>query len=199
VVRLPDDVSIKTPLAEVGPNGMSGKREHGFTPPGFVPNVIPGRFRGPFTNAPSAGEPPASLPSGNESGNDNETVSIPLYGKIAAGTPIEALRDPANSIVVSPSMLGSRGEHYALTIEGDSMIEAGILDGDTVLIERCDTAESGAIVVALVDDNEATLKRLRRNRGSIALEPANQAYETRIFGPDRVKVQGKLVGLIRRY
>jgi repressor LexA len=186
VVRLPDEVAVKGP----GVTPLSPKREAGGTAPGFVPNVIPGRFRGPL-----AGTVPANPPSGDSEG---ETVTIPLYGKIAAGTPIEALRDPANTIAVPPAMLG-RGEHYALTIEGDSMIEAGILDGDTVVIERCDTAENGAIVVALVDDQEATLKRLRRNRGSIALEPANAAYETRIFGPDRVKVQGKLVGLIRRY
>jgi repressor LexA len=189
VVRLPAETAVKTPgSAEAG-----GRRE-----PGFTPNVIPGRFR-PFAGPHPAGEPPASHATGAGAGSDSEAVTIPLYGKIAAGTPIEALRDPANSIVVSPSLLGGRGEHYALTIEGDSMIEAGILDGDTVVIERCDTAENGSIVVALVDDNEATLKRLRRKRDSIALEPANAAYETRIFGPDRVKVQGKLVGLIRRY
>jgi repressor LexA len=184
VVRLPDEVAV-TP-----PGAAPHKREAGFVPPGFVPNVIPGRFRGPLTGAVPANPPPGD--------SGSEAVTIPLYGKIAAGTPIEALRDPANTVAVPPAMLG-RGEHYALTIEGDSMIEAGILDGDTVVIERCDTAESGVIVVALVDDQEATLKRLRRNRGSIALEPANAAYETRIFGPDRVKVQGKLVGLIRRY
>ena len=90
-------------------------------------------------------------------------------------------------------------EHYALEVAGDSMIEAGILDGDTVIIERGDTAENGAIVVALVDNEEVTLKRLRRRGASIALEPANKAYETRIFGPDRVEVQGRLVGLLRRY
>ncbi len=95
-------------------------------------------------------------------------------------------------------MLGN-GEHYALEVAGDSMVDAGIFDGDTVLIQRCDTAENGAIVVALIDDNEVTLKRLRRRGNSIALEPANKAYETRIFGPDRVKVQGKLVGLLRKY
>jgi repressor LexA len=95
-------------------------------------------------------------------------------------------------------MLGS-GDHYALEVAGDSMMDAGIVDGDTVLIQRCDTAENGAIVVALVDGNEVTLKRLRRRGDSIALEPANKAYETRIFGPDRVKVQGRLVGLIRNY
>jgi repressor LexA len=95
-------------------------------------------------------------------------------------------------------MLGS-GEHYALTVEGDSMVDAGILDGDIVVLRRCDIADNGSIVVALVDDNEATLKRLRRKGASIALEPANKKYETRIFGPDRVKVQGRLVGLLRRY
>jgi len=123
---------------------------------------------------------------------------LPLLGKIAAGTPIEALRDSGNKIEVPPSMLG-RGEHYALEIEGDSMIEAGINDGDTVLIERCDTAENGTIVVALVDGNEVTLKRLRRKGDSIALEPANKDYETRIFGPDRVNVQGRLTALMRKY
>ncbi len=128
----------------------------------------------------------------------SERVVLPLYGKIAAGTPIEALRDDADSVDVPASMLGS-GEHYALKVEGDSMIDAGIFDGDTVLIERCDTAENGAIVVALVDDNEVTLKRLRRRGKSIALEAANSAYETRIFGPDRVKVQGRLIGLMRSY
>jgi repressor LexA len=99
---------------------------------------------------------------------------------------------------VPASLLGS-GEHYALEVAGDSMEDAGILDGDTVVIQRCDTADNGAIVVALVDNIEATLKRLRRRGASIALEPANKTYETRIFGPDRVKVQGRLVGLIRRY
>lgn len=128
----------------------------------------------------------------------NDLVELPLMGKIAAGTPIEALRDPSTKISLPPSMIG-RGDHYALEIEGDSMIDAGIHDGDTVVIEQCDTAENGAIVVALVDGNEATLKRLRRKGGSVALEPANKNYETRIFGPDRVSVQGRLVGLIRRY
>jgi repressor LexA len=123
---------------------------------------------------------------------------VPLYGRIAAGTPIEALRDDSVHIDV-PSTLLRNGEHYALEVEGDSMIEAGIFDGDTVVIERCDNAENGVIVVAMVDDSEVTLKRLRRKGDSIALEPANKAYETRIFGPDRVKVQGRLVGLMRQY
>src|SRR6266850_410640 len=128
----------------------------------------------------------------------NGAVELPLYGRIAAGTPIEALRDQNNSVAVPGSLLG-RGEHYALEVAGDSMIEAGILDGDSVIIQRCDTAENGAIVVALVDNVEVTLKRLRRRGASIALEPANKTYETRIFGPDQVKVQGRLVGLLRRY
>ncbi|MCH7692320.1 MAG: repressor LexA, partial [Proteobacteria bacterium] len=91
------------------------------------------------------------------------------------------------------------GEHYALEVDGDSMIDAGIHDGDTVIIQRCDTADNGSIVVALVDDNEVTLKRLRRKGHSVALEPANKSFETRIFGPDRVQLQGRLVGLIRKY
>ena len=125
-------------------------------------------------------------------------VDLPLYGKIAAGTPVEALRDPSQTIGVPAFMLG-RGEHYTLEIDGDSMIDAGINDGDTVVIERCDVAESGAIVVALVDQTEVTLKRLHKKKASIALEPANKNYDTRIFGPDRVTVQGRLVGLLRQY
>jgi repressor LexA len=146
--------------------------------------VIRGDFKAALPGAPVAAEAQA--------------VHLPLYGRIAAGTPIEALRDQTQSVGVPSSMLG-RGDHYALEVAGDSMIDAGIYDGDTVIIQRCDTAENGTIVVALVDNAEATLKRLRRRGASIALEPANKDYETRIFGPDRVKVQGKLVGLIRRY
>ncbi|MDP6013905.1 MAG: transcriptional repressor LexA [Alphaproteobacteria bacterium] len=125
-------------------------------------------------------------------------VALPLFGRIAAGTPIEALSEPERTVDIPPSMLG-RGEHYALEIAGDSMIDAGIRDGDVAVIRRSDTADNGDIVVALLDDHEATLKRLRRKGKSVALEPANAVYETRIFGPDRVKVQGRLVGLIRHY
>lgn len=146
--------------------------------------VIRGKFTGALPGA-IAAEP-------------SDALSLPLYGKIAAGTPIEALRDNAASVQVPSAMIGA-GEHYCLTIEGDSMIEAGILDGDVVIIRRGDTAENGTIVVALVDGNEATLKRLRRKRDAIALEPCNRAYETRIFPPDRVVIQGRLVGLMRSY
>lgn len=174
VLRLPDQVSAKESGSRTGET--AGRR--------FTPNVIEGHFAGPLAGA--AVE------------QDIRAVPLPLYGKIAAGTPIEALRDESAAIDVPLSLLG-KGEHYALEIEGDSMVDAGIQDGDTVIIQRCDTAENGTIVVALVDDQEATLKRLRRKGGSIALEPANAAYETRIFGPERVKVQGRLVGLLRRY
>jgi len=151
----------------------------------FQPNVIQGGFA-------------ASL-QGRAASSGAETIPLPMLGRIAAGTPIEALRaDGAANVDVPVSLLGN-GEHYALEVAGDSMIEAGILDGDTVLIQRCDTADNGAIVVALVDENEVTLKRLRRKGGAIALEPANPRYETRIFGPDKVRVQGRLVGLLRRY
>lgn len=129
---------------------------------------------------------------------DSEAVELPMFGRIAAGTPIAALSDYTASVDVPASILGL-GEHYALEVEGDSMIEAGINDGDTVIIQRCTTAENGAIIVALVDQEEATLKKLRRKGGSIALEPANSSYETRIFPPERVKIQGRLVGLIRKY
>jgi repressor LexA len=152
----------------------------------FSPTVIKGNFA---QNALAGAAPVAA---------GVEAVTLPLYGKIAAGTPIEALRDHSNSVEIPASMLGS-GEHYALTVEGDSMIDAGIFDGDTVIIRRCDTADAGTIVVALVDDAEVTLKRLRRKGASIALEAANQKYETRIFPPDRVKVQGRLIGLMRAY
>ena len=170
VLKLPENLGSEEPVDAPAPR--------------FSPNVI----RGDFT---------AALP-GTSVGGTADSVELPLYGKIAAGTPIEALRDNTNTIGIPASLLGS-GEHYALTVEGDSMIDAGILDGDVVVLRRCDTAENGTVVVALIDDNEATLKRLRRKGASIALEPANQKYETRIFGPDRVKVQGRLVGLLRRY
>ena len=125
-------------------------------------------------------------------------VSVPLLGKIAAGTPIAAIANPTDQIDLPPHMIG-KGEFYALEIEGDSMIDAGIFDGDTVIIARQNTAQTGDIVVALIDDEEATLKRLRKKGESIALEAANPQYETRIFGPDRVQIQGRLAGLIRHY
>ncbi|MEN8721584.1 MAG: transcriptional repressor LexA [Alphaproteobacteria bacterium] len=157
-----------------------------------------GRVASPASGSNAGGSNIESLDAARSAAAAADTVSIPLVGKIAAGTPIEALQDNSTMVDVPPSLLKS-GDHYALNVEGDSMIEAGILDGDTVLIQQCDTAGNGEIVVALVDDNEATLKRLRRKGESVALEAANPAYETRIFGPDRVKVQGKLVGLLRFY
>ena len=125
-------------------------------------------------------------------------VNIPVMGRIAAGTPISAIQNPMHTIAVSPDFI-TGGEHYALEVRGDSMIEAGILDGDIVVIRRQDVANTGDVVVALIDDEEATLKRLRRRGSSIALEAANPAYETRVLGPDRVKIQGRLVSLVRRY
>ena len=125
-------------------------------------------------------------------------VSIPVMGRIAAGTPIEALQTRSHTISMPPEMLGS-GEHYALEVRGDSMMEAGILDGDTALIQRTENADTGDIVVALIDEEEATLKRFRRRGASIALEPANAAYEVRILPPNRVRIQGKLVSIFRKY
>ena len=153
----------------------------------FAPSVIEGSL---------GRTPPPALSSAND--DDPGYASVPVMGRIAAGTPISAIQDHTHTIAVSPEMLGA-GDHFALEVKGDSMIDAGILDGDTVVIKRETTATPGDIVVALVDDEEATLKRFRRKGDSIALEAANPAYETRIFGPDRVDVQGKLVGLIRRY
>ena len=134
--------------------------------------------------------------SGSEGGSG--MVGIPLMGRIAAGTPISAIHTQSHVVNLPLDMLGT-GEHFALEVRGDSMIEAGILDNETVIIRRQDTAETGDIVVALIDDEEATLKRLRRRGASIALEAANPAYETRIFGPDRVRIQGRLISLMRRY
>ena len=153
-------------------------------PSTLAPNVIRGRFK--------------TVLSGPTVDHETENVSLPLYGRIAAGTPIEALRDHSNTVELPASML-DRGEHFALEVAGDSMIDVGIFDGDMAIIKRCDTADSGTIVVAMVDDFDVTLKRLRRKGGSIALEAANAKYETRIFPPDRVKVQGRLVALLRKY
>ena len=152
-----------------------------------------GRARGPFRPdvIQGGGRPMPAEPA-------NDTRELSLMGKIAAGTPIAAIEHETARYPVPEAMLGA-GEHYLLEIEGDSMIEAGILNGDMVIIKSVDTAASGEIVVALVEGEEATLKRLRKKGASIALEPANRNYETRIFGPDQVEVQGKLVGLIRRY
>ena len=150
---------------------------------GFTPNVILGNF-------------PQS--SSRLTEKAETAIELPLYGKIAAGQPIEALTDDSNTVTV-PAQLMGKGEHYALEVEGDSMIDAGIFDGDTAIIERCEAAENGKIIVALIDNSEVTLKRLRKKHHAIALEPANSDYKTRIFGPDQVQVQGKLVAIIRKY
>ncbi len=168
ILRLPEDVRRTQPPIA----------------PGFAPKVIEGDFRGALQGV--------SAPAGSEA------MALPMYGRIAAGTPIEALRDHDTFIDVPVTILG-RGEHYALEVDGDSMVDAGIFEGDTVIIERTEAADNGTIVVALVDNEEATLKRIRRKSGAIALEPANKNYETRIFPPERVKIQGRLVGLLRKY
>lgn len=149
--------------------------------PGFSPTVV------------DMMSPPQDMSPSND-----DIVDIPVMGRIAAGVPISAIEEQSHSIHVPADML-TGGEHFALEVKGDSMIEAGILEGDTVLIRRSDSADNGDIVVALIDDEEATLKRLRRKGASVALEAANPAYETRIFGPGRVRIQGRLVGLYRRY
>jgi repressor LexA len=171
VIRLPESMQQQ-------PAAMAGRSR------GFSPNVIEGNL--------------GRVRAMPESANSNEPVLVPMMGRIAAGSPIEAIQTQSHTIGVPPDML-SPGEHFALEVRGDSMIEAGIFDGDTILIRKSDTAETGDIVVALVDEEEATLKRLRRRGASIALEAANPAYETRIFGPDRLRIQGRLVGLLRKY
>jgi repressor LexA len=171
VIKLPESYQATTP-----------------PPRGFNPSVIEG--------SKDKVEPIRS--KSPEPVEDNGSLSVPVMGRIAAGVPISAIQHTTHNINVPTDMLSS-GDHYALEVKGDSMIDAGIFDGDTVVIKDANNANPGDIVVALVDDEEATLKRFRRKGASIALEAANPAYETRIFGPDRVKVQGKLVGLIRRY
>ncbi len=156
---------------------------------GFSPEVIEGSL------GKAAAPQPAPAPTAQPA---EEVTEVPVMGRIAAGVPIEAIQTNSHSITVPQQLLG-RGEHFALEVRGDSMIEAGILDGDTVLIRKTDSADSGDIVVALIDDQEATLKRLRKKGASVALEAANPAYETRIFGPGRVRVQGRLVALFRQY
>jgi repressor LexA len=181
VLRLPDNmVPRETPETSPPENAPP---EVG-VPAGFSPNVI----RGDFTQR---------LP-GVRAASDAGAIELPMYGRIAAGLPIEALRDSSSFIEVPMALLGP-GEHYCLEVAGDSMIEAGILEGDTVIILKGETAENGQIVVALVDDTEVTLKRLRRRGNSIALEPCNVRHETRIFPADRVKVQGRIVALMRTY
>jgi len=168
VIKLPDSVA----------HGLGSGRSRG-----FVPNVIEGDLGRVRSVADDDGGRP---------------IAVPVMGRIAAGTPIEAIQTRSHTINIPPDLL-SAGEHFALEVRGDSMIEAGILDGDIALIRRSDAAETGDIVVALIDDEEATLKRFRRRGASIALEPANTAYEVRILPPNRVRIQGKLVGLFRRY
>ncbi len=154
----------------------------------FQPSVIEGNL--------GKLRPASSAPTAEHEGA--YSVSIPVMGRIAAGTPISAIQSRLHTIGLPADMIGP-GDHFALEVRGDSMIEAGILDSDTVIIKKQDQAETGDIIVALIDDEEATLKRLRKRGASIALEAANPAYETRIFGPDRVRIQGKLVNLIRKY
>ena len=176
ILRLPDDLA---PAAATTPPTKS-----------FSPSVVDGGFQK---------RAPTPVPTATMSGGGFEGVTeLPVLGRIAAGTPIEAIQHEVDRIA-APASLMSSGEHYILEVQGESMIDAGINDGDQVIIKRCDDASSGDIVVALVDREEATLKRLRKKGASIALEAANPDFETRIYGPDRVNVQGKLVGLMRRY
>jgi repressor LexA len=169
VIKLPDSVS----------HGMGNTRSRRFTP-----SVIEGDL--------------GRVRATSEDDNSGRPVAVPVMGRIAAGTPIEAIQTKSSVINMPPDLL-TAGEHFALEVRGDSMIEAGILDGDMALIKRTESADTGDIVVALIDDEEATLKRFRRRGASIALEPANTAYEVRILPPNRVRIQGKLVGLFRRY
>jgi repressor LexA len=173
VVRLSED--LLPPARDAAPPRLAAR---------FEPNVIRGDFTGKLPAVRAA--------------NEAAAITLPLYGKIAAGVPIEAMRDNSTEIEVPVALIGN-GDHFALEVEGDSMIEAGILDGDTVIIRKGETAENGQIIVALVDEEEVTLKRLRRRGNSIALEPANIRYETRIFPAERVRVQGRLIALLRKY
>jgi repressor LexA len=172
VIKLPDSVR----------HGFGARSSRGFTP-----SVIEGDL--------------GRVRAGGDDGGDGShlhAIAVPVMGRIAAGTPIEAIQTRSHVINMPPDLL-SAGEHFALEVRGDSMIDAGILDGDIALIRKSEAADTGDIVVALIDDEEATLKRFRRRGASIALEPANTGYEVRILPPNRVRIQGKLVGLFRRY
>jgi repressor LexA len=160
----------------------------------FAPRVIEGGAR---TSAPAPS--PATAPRGALPVEAAHALELPVMGRIAAGTPLEAISEISHHVAVPGTMLSGKGRHYALEVRGDSMIEAGINDGDIVVIREQSTADNGDIVVALVDGQEATLKRFRRMRGMIALDAANPAYETRILRDDQVQIQGRLVGLIRSY
>ncbi len=185
VIRLPQDARPRLAIAAAVAEAMPGSPPIGSAPTGFAPNVIQGDFSQRIPGVRAADEAAA--------------IQLPMYGRIAAGLPIEALRDDHSAQIEVPVAMLGNGEHYALEVAGDSMIDAGILDGDTVIIRKGETAENGQIVVALVDESEVTLKRLRRRTNSIALEPCNARHETRIFPADRVKVQGRMVALLRRY
>lgn len=182
VLKMPENIERAQQASDTPTANVATPTE---TAPTETANVI----RGEFGAKPQAAH--------TLSGGANAT-ELPMLGRIAAGTPIEAISDPSSYVGVPPSMLGG-GEHYCLEVDGDSMIDAGIFDGDTVVIERTNRTENGAIVVALVDNEEATLKYIHKTADKVALEPANKDYETRFFGPDRVQVQGRLVGLIRQY
>jgi repressor LexA len=177
VIKLPDSVG----------HGFGSSRSRGFTP-----SVIEGDLGRVRAAAATVSTAPA------EDEDARRSIAVPVMGRIAAGTPIEAIQTRSHVINMPPDLL-SAGEHFALEVRGDSMIDAGILDGDIALIRRTEAAETGDIVVALIDDEEATLKRFRRRGASIALEPANTSYEVRILPPNRVRIQGKLAGLFRRY
>ena len=176
IIRLPDNVDDTLPSRG-----------------GFRPSVI----EGDLSHQDTFGQAASQL--GMRPAGDSDAATVPLIGRIAAGVPIEALEQGPSHLGVPSSMLSASGEHFALEVKGDSMIEAGIFEGDVVVIRRQDTAENGDIVVALIDDSEATLKSLRRKGGAIALEAANPAYGTRLYRTDQVKIQGKMVGLIRTY
>ncbi len=178
---------LKMPEASAGPVSMAENAHQ--RSPGFQPNVIEGGAKKSSGAQAMAGMSGAVMGGG---------IGVPLMGRIAAGVPISAIQNHAADISCPPDMLGS-GEHFALEVKGDSMIDAGIHEGDIVIIRRQDTANNGDIIVALVEKEEATLKRLRKKGASVALEAANPKYETRIFGPDQVDIQGRLVGLIRKY
>jgi repressor LexA len=184
IIRLPENIADSRPSR------------------GFRPAVIDGDLAGDDSFAQTASqlgmaplertEPPADDAAAN-------ARDVPLVGRIAAGAPIEAIEHGPNHLGVPSTMLSASGEHYALEVKGDSMIEAGIFEGDIVVVRRQETADNGDIVVALIEDNDATLKRLRRKGGAIALEAANPAYGTRVYRTDQVQIQGKMVGLIRTY
>ncbi|MBE1237646.1 transcriptional repressor LexA [Phaeovibrio sulfidiphilus] len=189
---------LRTPESSAAPSPFPMRAD--VTPEGYYLAPAPHGFPSQIRSVGDATAPqPFAIPASHVEAQGAPAVSLPLAGKIAAGTPISALNDTTTQVDVPSALIGAPGEHFALTIEGDSMVEAGILDGDTAIIRRCSSADNGTIVVALIDRDEATLKRIQKHKEGVALEPANRHYKVMVYPYSRVEIQGRLVAILREY